>query len=73
MEDKDYKLECLMRSIKDVEMAKKMEPELYKKALSQLKLEVETIGSIADLRKVKAAKEMKEVEESEKEEDDGEE
>lgn len=57
MEDnKNYELDCLVRSIKEVEVAKKQKPEMYKKALGILKGEVEAVSSIADLRKIKAAK-----------------
>jgi len=70
-EEKDYELECLVRSIKEVEMAKKQKPEKYKKALGIIKGEVQVISSIADLKKVKAAKDMAMLDEEES--DDGEE
>lgn len=71
MEDnKKYELDCLVRSIKEVEVAKKQKPDMYKKALGILKGEVEAISSIADLRKIKAAKaEVADVEEDDGEED----
>lgn len=69
MEDKDYKLECLSRSIKEVEMAKMHEPELYKKALASLKKEAKAISSIEDLKRVRDSEDEAE-EEMEDEDDD---
>jgi len=66
--EKNYELECLVRSIKEVEMAKANKPEMYKKALGLLKGEVQVISSIADLKKIKAEKAEKADEEEEEEE-----
>lgn len=54
--EKDYELECLMRSIKEVEVAKQKKPELYQKALSELKGEAKAITSIEDLKAIRQAK-----------------
>lgn len=51
-EKKEWEVERLACSIKDVEMAKKNDPELYSAALSKLKEEASAISSIADLKKV---------------------
>jgi hypothetical protein len=51
MEDKNYELDCLVRSIKEVEMAKAKKPEMYQKALAELKSDAKIIGSIDDLKK----------------------
>jgi hypothetical protein len=54
-EDK-WEVESLVRSIKEVQIAKTKKPELYKKALKMLGEEVDAIRSIDDLRRVAASK-----------------
>lgn len=49
-EDQEHEVECLVHAIKQVEMAKAKKPELYQKALSELKGEAKVISSIEDLR-----------------------
>ena len=56
MDDKNHEVECLVHHIKEVELAKKQKPDMYKKALGLIKGEVEVISSIEDLRKIKAIK-----------------
>lgn len=57
MEDsKNYELECLMRSIKEVEVAKADKPEMYQEALAKLKKEAKAINSIADLKRARTQK-----------------
>jgi hypothetical protein len=69
MEDnKNYELDCLMRSIKEVEVAKADKPEMYQEALSKLKKEAKAISSIKDLGK--AYSKAKSKEEGGEEEDD---
>ena len=51
-QDKEYRIECLARAIKEVEEAKSETPELYKAALKSLAVEAKQISSIADLKKL---------------------
>lgn len=68
-EDKDYEIDCLARSIKEVELAKKDRPDQYAAALSKLKGEAKAIMSIDDLKaKYKKLTEPSEDEEKPKKE-----
>lgn len=52
----------LMRAIKEVEMAKKKDPDAYAKALAELKEEAGHIGSIEELKAVAKKKREKDME-----------
>ena len=52
MEDKEWEVECLAHKIREVEMAKQDEPEMYNKALAYLKKEAKAINSIEDIESV---------------------
>lgn len=63
--NKEHEVECLARSIKEVEMAKANKPELYNKAVESLKKEVKAIDSLQALKDVAKSKMSEEPQESE--------
>lgn len=50
-DDDKYEIECLARKIEEVEYCKAKKPEMYAKALAELKGKAEVITSIADIKK----------------------
>lgn len=50
-EDDKYEIECLARKIEEVEYCKSKKPEMYSKALAELKGKASVISSIADIKK----------------------
>ncbi len=67
--EEQEKVECLARSIKEVEMAKSQEPAMYNKAVEFLKKEVKAIDSLQALKDVAKSKMSEESQESEEEEE----
>ena len=50
-EEDKYEIECLARKIEEVEYMKSKKPEMYSKALAELKGKAKVISSIADIKK----------------------
>jgi hypothetical protein len=50
-EDDKFEIECLARKIEEVEYAKIKKPEMYSKAVAELKGKAKVISSIADIKK----------------------
>ena len=54
-DDDEYEIECLARKIEEVEYCKQKKPEMYAKAVEQLKGKADVISSIADISKKRAS------------------
>jgi hypothetical protein len=49
-DDDKYEVECLARKIEEVEYCKQKKPELYSKAVAELKGKAKVISSIDDIK-----------------------